>query len=214
MRPRIRHISPRGSKLSPQSSNGWSSRCASAFGDTKQPESERILAATALAQYAQGDTSQLLELALESAPRQFDIFAKRLDEHAATLRPVVVGRAEERIPDELARRRRIGLAKQKANAIILLHQFGNDKYLWSALAHSADPRIGSLICNYFREVGGQFNWVERIGQYDDSGVRQAVILAAASSEDIKRMSRTNNRFAKILLRHYRDDKDPGVALRR
>ncbi len=128
MRPRIRHISPRGSKLSPQSSNGWSSRCAVAFGDAKRPESERILAATALAQYAQGDTPQLLELALESAPRQFDIFAKRLDEHAATLRPVVVGRAEERIPDGIGEEEKDRLAKQKANAIILLYHFGNDKY--------------------------------------------------------------------------------------
>ena len=133
---------------------------AAIAGDARNPETERVLAANVLARYARDDVPQLLEFALRSTPRQFDVIAKTLVDHAADVRPALLQEIEAPIPPTSSEKEKDSLASRKANAILLVRRFGDDRFVWPALEHQPDPRVRSCLVNYFAKSAPPIDWLE------------------------------------------------------
>ena len=73
------------------------------------------------------------------------------------------------------------LASRQANAILLLHEMGNDEPLWPALEQRADPRLRSFLIRHFHTVPSRADdWNRRLAVEKDPGIRQALILLLGS----------------------------------
>jgi formylglycine-generating enzyme required for sulfatase activity/tRNA A-37 threonylcarbamoyl transferase component Bud32 len=180
------------------------------FADLSRTEAERLLAATVLAQYLAGDVPELIELAMQSTPKQFEVFAgtlgKRAEAECANLSQV----AKSSIPTEATEDEKDRLARRQANAILLLRQFGEDQLLWPALRHVPDPRIRSFLIDHLRQV---LFAPEQFAQHlsdADPGIRQAIVLVLGAALSSTPATETRGALVESLLRTYRDDADPGV----
>jgi serine/threonine protein kinase/formylglycine-generating enzyme required for sulfatase activity len=180
------------------------------FMDPARSESARALIANILAQYLADNPAELVELALNSAPRQFDVFFKALGSQADPLRGTIAAAASSAIAEDATEEDKDALARRKANAILLLRELGNDQPLWPSLSYAPDPRVRSFLINHLRQV---LTSPEQFSQHladEDPGVRQAVILVLGSAGNSGLGGEPREALVNALLHSYREDKDPGV----
>jgi formylglycine-generating enzyme required for sulfatase activity len=180
------------------------------FVNSKIPDGERTLAATALAAYSASEPSRLLDFALESAPAQLEIFARSLAQYESELRPRVLLEAAAEIPPTATEEQKDRVARRQANSVVLLQGLGEGSLVSPALKHRADPRLRSFVLDHFRQAGAPVEWAEGLLHEKDPGARQAMILAVAFSADPNRLSESISRFSDAVMRLFRDDVDPGV----
>jgi eukaryotic-like serine/threonine-protein kinase len=174
-------------------------------------EGERLLAASILARYLADDKPQLSELALQSSPKQFRVLGKMLAKPGDALIADLLREAQTSIPADGSEEEKDRAALRKANAILLLHETGNDQYLWPALEHRPDPRLRSFLIRHVYTVPFPADeWKRRLAGEKDAGIRQALILMLGSPANAAKSPEQNAELSDTLLRIYRDDVDAGV----
>jgi eukaryotic-like serine/threonine-protein kinase len=174
-------------------------------------EVERLLAANILARYLANDMPKLAELALQSSPKQFRVFGKMLAKPSNAVTADLLREAQTSIPAGESEEEKDRHALRKANAILLLHETGNDQYLWPALEHRPDPRLRSFLIRHVYTVPSTADeWKRRLAGEKDAGIRQALILMLGSPANAAMSPEQNAELSDALLRIYRDDADAGV----
>lgn len=174
-------------------------------------EVERLLAASILARYLDDDIPQLAELALQSSPKQFRVFAKMLAKPGDVLTANLLREAQTSLPTDGSEEEKDRYARRQANAILLLHETGNDQHLWPALEHRPDPRLRSFLVHHFYTVPSTADeWKRRLASEKDAGIRQALILMLGSPANAALSPEQNEELTEALLRILRDDVDSGV----
>jgi eukaryotic-like serine/threonine-protein kinase len=181
------------------------------FSDAELTEAERLPVANILARYFDDDVPQLVELALESTPRQFDVFTKILAKRADPLRADLQREAKVSIPADATEEEKDRMARRQANAILLLRESGEDQFLWPALRHGPDPRLRSFLIHHLRQIPATpEQWLQRVSREVDAGIRQALILVLGSGSATTLSSEQRSGMTNQFLRIYREDVDSGV----
>jgi serine/threonine protein kinase/formylglycine-generating enzyme required for sulfatase activity len=174
-------------------------------------EGESLLAASILAQFLGDDEPQLLELALQSSPRQFAVFTKALKNQGGRLQAALVREARQTIAADASQEVRDQQARRAANAIALLHQMGDDELLWPALEHRRDPRLRTFLVHHFYAVPESADaWRRALETARDPGARQALILLLGGSAGAAAPAEPASGLVAALLDIFRHDADAGV----
>jgi formylglycine-generating enzyme required for sulfatase activity len=182
-----------------------------AFSDLQLPENERLLAANILAEYEADNPPRLVELALQSSPKQLDVLAPRVAKHADKVRSDLVREAQVAAAAGLSEDQKDRLARRRANATLLLRSLGDEEHLWPKLAHDPDPRLRSFLLDHLYQIPGPTSdWLARLTDEPDAGIRQALILVLGSKAAPPQSVEQQAQLRDTLLRIFRDDSDPGV----
>ena len=181
------------------------------FADPQGAPEERLLAAKILARYSAGKVETLSDLALQSTPKQFEVFVPLLTPHGSAIRTDLLREVRVMIPADASEEEKDRLARRQANAILLLHRTAQDEYLWSGLAHRPDPRLRSFLLDSLRQSSDvPAAWIDRLSQENDPGVRQALTLVLGGTLALSGSEKLRADLTDTLLGIYRDDRDPGV----
>ncbi len=181
------------------------------FGDASRTEAERVLAANILAQFSADDVPELVELALQSTPRQFDVFARAIGKRADFQRADLSRLASSTIPTDAPEEEKDRLARRQANAIVLLWDLGDNQVLWPQLRHNPDPRLRSFLIDHLQQfLSTPERLAQQLAREDDPGVRQAIILILGSALSANPATEQRAALVESLMRLYRDDADSGV----
>ncbi len=181
------------------------------FGDGQASPEERLLAAKILARFAGVNVEKLLDLALQSTPKQLEVFIPLLTPHGGALRSDLLREAQVAIPPDASEDEKDRLARRQANAILLLHRTAQDEFLWSGLVHRPDPRLRSFLMDQMRQSSdAPAAWMERLSGESDPGVRQALILVLGSQAAVPLSDNQRAQLTDALLGIYRNDVDSGV----
>jgi len=153
---------------------------------------------------------QLVDLALVSTPRQFEIFARILTGHGATVKEFAAQDAAAVLAPELDEKEKDRLARRKANAILLLRNADRDQPFWSALAHGPDPRLRSFLIHHLQHVPTNPDaWLDRPAEVADPGTRAAIVLVLGGDAVVE-STQPRDKVIETLLHIYRKDTDSGV----
>jgi formylglycine-generating enzyme required for sulfatase activity len=177
-----------------------------------QRDSERQLAAAALADYLNDQPKKLTELILlADNDREFLPFLEALRSHRSAcvddfrsfLSQSPPSNAEPGIPDRFW--------KKQANAAVCLLGLGERETVWPLLKNSENPSLRSFIIDRLARLGADYNSLsDRLGQESDPSTRQALILALGEFDAGKLSERERQGLVEKLSALYRHDPDPGV----
>ncbi len=160
------------------------------FHDEKRGESERTLAASALAEYLSdqpGDLAGLLIAATEkqfaalypSVERRSEPTAPLLEEELSRKPPSVTGRE----PNDVDSKAWDKFYKRQANAAVALIRMGRTEKSWSLLKHSPDPSLRSYLVNRLGPLGVEPGLlIAKLDQESDVSIRRALILSLGEYE--------------------------------
>jgi len=180
------------------------------FADASRTEAERVLAANILVQYVD-DVSQIVELALQSSPKQFEVVARTLGKRTDVSLEKLVQIAHTAIPADAVEEDKDHIARRQANAILLLRELGEPKQLWPALHCSSDPRTRSFLIDQLGQLLDRpEQLLQRLSTEEDPGIRQAIVLILGSAALTAPAIAQSPALLETLLRLYRDDIDSGV----
>ena len=189
------------------------------FRDEKRGESERTLAASALAEYLSDQPRDLAGLLMDATEKQY-----------AALYPRVEGRSEQTAPlleEELSRKPpsvTTGMEttdvdskvwdkfyKRQANAGVALIRMGRTEKSWSLLKHSPDPSLRSYLVHRLGPLGVEPGLlIAKLDQESDVSIRRALILSLGECEEGRISTAERDVWTTKLLDLYRNDPDPGI----
>jgi eukaryotic-like serine/threonine-protein kinase len=188
------------------------------FRDEKRGESERTLAASALAEYVSDQPDELAGLLMDATDKQF-----------AALYPRVEGRSDQTAPlleDELSRKPPSATGrestdvdnqaldkfyKRQANAAVAMIRMGRTEKSWSLLKHSPDPSLRSFLVNSLGPLGFEpGSLIAKLDQESDVSIQRALILSLGECEEGRLRSDKRIDWTTKLLNLYRNDPDPGI----
>jgi len=188
------------------------------FHDEKRRESERTLAASALAEYLSDQPRDLAGLLMNATEQQF-----------AALYPGVGRRSEPTAPlfeEELSRKPPFVTGfqftgvdskasdkfyKRQAKAAVALIRMGRTEKSWSLLKHSPDPSLRSYLVNSLGPLGVEPGLlIAKLDQESDVSIRRALILSLGEYEGRRLSSADQLDWTTKLLDLYRNDPDPGI----
>jgi serine/threonine protein kinase/formylglycine-generating enzyme required for sulfatase activity len=191
---------------------------AAIFRDEKRGESERILAASALAEYVNDQPVELTELLMDATERQF-----------TALYPTIEGRWDQTAP-----LLEVGLAKKppskkgvgttavdnkawekfyrrQTNAAVALIRGGRLEKSWPPLKQSPDPSLRSYLIHRIGPLGVEPGLlIAKLHQESNDSIRRALILSLGEYREGRLSTTGRNVWAKKLLNLYRNDADPGI----
>jgi hypothetical protein len=150
--------------------------------DQKRAESERTLAAFALAQYLSDQPRLLAGLLIDATEKQFAALypsVERRSDQTAPLLEVELGRDPPSIkPNDVDTESLDKFYKKQTNAAIALFRMGRAKSLWNLLKHSPIPSLRSYLAHRLGPLGYEpGSFIARLDQESDVSICRAVILA-------------------------------------
>ena len=198
------------------------------FHDEKRGESERTLAASALAEYLSDQPEDLAGLLMDATEKQFAALyptVERRSEPTAPLfeeelsrKPPSVPGVTGGIPTDEDSKAWDKFYNRQANAVAALIRMtltlGGDPRTansWSLLRHSPDPSLRSYLVHRLGPLGVEADLLSaRLDQESDVSIRRALILSLREYE-VGRLSRAERiDWTTRLLDLYRNDPDPGI----
>jgi formylglycine-generating enzyme required for sulfatase activity/tRNA A-37 threonylcarbamoyl transferase component Bud32 len=177
-----------------------------------QRDSERPLAALALADYLNDKPKRLTELALlADNGQEFLPFLDALRSHRSAcveeLRPFVM----QPPPADAKPDVRDSFRRRQANAAACLLALNERDAVWPLLKHSPNPSLRSFIIDRLARLGADSKSLsDRLEQEMDPSTRQALILALGDFDVGKFSTEERQGFVEKLSALYRHDPDPGV----
>ena len=180
------------------------------LANTDEPEADRLLAASILAQYVAADTKQLIELALQSPPKQFEVFTRGIGKRTDVPLAQLLQEAAATIPDTASEDEKDRIARRQANAIVLLRELEDDQVLWPALKFLPDPRLRSYLIDHLQHASVVSEELVRRLSDEDPGTRQAAILVLGSGLSTTAPASGHSTLVESLLQIFRNDPDSGV----
>jgi eukaryotic-like serine/threonine-protein kinase len=188
------------------------------FRAEKRSESERTLAASALAEYVSDQPDELAELLMDATERQF-----------AALYPSVERGSEQSAPlfeDELTKKPPLKKGtepahvdnkawdrfyKRQANAGVALIRMGQVEKLRTLLKHSPDPSLRSYLVHRLGPLGVESGLlIAKLDKESDVSIRRALILSLGEYAEGRISTNERDTWTKKLIDLYRNDPDPGI----
>jgi len=184
------------------------------YRDLKNPEwnTQRPLAAAALADYLQNQPETLMELILlADNDREFLPFREALRPHRRACLDEFRPFLGQSPPSDAMPDIRDGFWKRRANAAACLLGLGEREAVWPLLKHTQNPSLRSFVIDRLARLGADYNpLAERLTQETDPSIRQALILALGEFDAGKSTNYERQKSVEKLLGLYRHDPDPGV----
>jgi formylglycine-generating enzyme required for sulfatase activity len=184
---------------------------AAVFRAPQRAESERLQAATLLANYASDRPDLLADLLCEAGPRPFGILLAPLRGHrqqaVALLQAELVRTAAEGATGHA----RAALARRQATAVIALALLGEEAPLWPRLRHSPDPTVRSYLVQRLGPLGVD-PWLiyRRLLKEKDESARRALILSLGGHPASRLPPTLKEPLIRQFLTEYRDNPDAGT----
>lgn len=183
------------------------------YGDRSPArDSERPLAALALADYLRDQPKKLMELLqLADNDREFLAFLAALRSHKSACveefrRFLSQSPAPRAKPDV-----RDGLWKKQAGAAVCLLDFGRQESVWPLLVHSENPSLRSFLIDRLARLGADYKILaDRLEKESEPSIRQALVLALGEFDAGKFSQRERRALVNQLSALYQNDPDPGV----
>ena len=188
------------------------------FRDEKRSESERTLAASALAEYVSDQPNELAELLMDATVRQFaavyppverspdqtvPLFDVELTKKPPSKKAISPTEVDNKIWDKFYNR--------QANAAVALIRMGRAEKSWSLLKHSPNPSLRSYLVHRLGSLGVQPNLlISKLDQESDVSIRRALILSFGEYGEGRLPTTERDVLTKKLLELYRNDADPGI----
>ncbi len=175
-------------------------------------DSERPLAAAALADYLRDQPRKLAELILlADNDREFLPLLEALSSHRSACVDEFRTLVKQSPPPGTKPDVRDSFWKKQATAAICLLGLGEQGVVWPLLKYSENPSVRSFIIDQLARLGADYRTLaDRLAQEADSSIRQALILALGDFDAGKLSSQERQRLIEQLSALYREDPDPGV----
>ena len=191
---------------------------AAIFRDEKRGESERTLAASALAEYLSDDPDELAELLMDATERQFAALyprvERRLDQTASLLEEELAKKPPSKKGAEttdLDNKVWDKFYKRQANAGVALIRIGRTEKTWPLLKHSPDPSLRSYLIHRLGPLGVEPGLlIAKLDQESDVSIRRALILSLGEVGEGRISTTEQDAWTTKLLVVYRTDPDPGI----
>jgi eukaryotic-like serine/threonine-protein kinase len=188
------------------------------FRDETRSETERTVAASALAEYLSDQPNDLARLLVDATEQQFAALypsVERQSQPAAALLEVELSRKppskKREEPTELDNKVWDKFYKRQANAAVALIRLGRMDKSWSLLKHSPDPSVRSYLVHRLGPLGVEpGSFAARFNQETDVSIRRALILAIGEVGEDRISTSERNAWTTKLLNLYRNDPDPGI----
>jgi eukaryotic-like serine/threonine-protein kinase len=188
------------------------------FRDEKRGESERTLAANALADYVSDQPFKLAGLIMDATEKQFVALypsVEKRSEHATPLLEVELAKKpphdKNELPTAVVIKAWDKFYKRQANAGVALIRLGRPATAWRLLKHSPYPSLRSYLVNRLGPLGFDPGLlIARLAQESDVSIRRALILSLGEFEEGWFSTTERDVLTKRLLELYRNDPDPGI----
>ena len=175
-------------------------------------DTERTVAAVALAAYLPNEPKVLTELALLADTEQqflpfLDAIRSRKGAEIEQLRAML----NEAPPSFAVAGATDWFWKRQANTAALLLGLNSPEAVWPLFKHSADESTRSYLIDRLPKLGTDYQILaNRLDQESDASARQALILALGDYDVRKLSSEERDRLGAKLMAAYRADPDAGV----
>ncbi len=191
---------------------------AAIFRDTERSETERTLAASALAEYASDQPDELAELLIDASEKPFAALypsvERRSDQTAPLLevelakKPLSQKGAE---PTDVDNKAWETFYQRQATAAVALIRMGRMEESWTLLKHSPDPSLRSYLVNRLGPLGVEpALLIAKLHQEGEVSIRRALILGLGAYGEGRLSTTERDVWAKKFLDLYRNDPDPGI----
>ncbi len=188
------------------------------FHDEKRRESERTLAASALAEYLSDRPDELAELLMDASEKSFAALYPSVESRSDQTAPRLEAELAKKptspkggIPTDLDKQAWEKLYQQQANAAVALIRMGRMAKSWPLLKHSPDPSLRSDLVHRLGPLGVEPGLlIARLDQEGDVSIRRAVILSLGAYGEGQISTAEREVWTKKLLDLYRNDPDPGI----
>jgi serine/threonine protein kinase/formylglycine-generating enzyme required for sulfatase activity len=187
------------------------------FRDEKRRESERIVAANALAEYLGDQPRELVGLLLDATDPQFAALCPHDGSSADQIAPLLeaeLGREPPSVPvdEEYSYEDLVRFFDRQLKAVVALIRLGRTEQLWPLLKQSPDPSLRSYLVNNLGRLGLEPGFlIARLDRESDVSTRRALILSLGEYNGENRLSSAEKvSLTKKAVDLYHDDPDPGV----
>jgi len=189
------------------------------FRSEKRGESERNLAAYALAEYFGDQPGVLLELLMDATETQFGSLYRRAVEQVDQIAPLLeveLGRKPQRVaagnqPTEMDNNAWDRFYKRQANAAVALIRMGRLEKSWPKLKHSSDPSLRTYLVHRLGPLGFEPGTaLARLAQESDVSIRRALILSLGEYGEGRLATTERVAWMTKLIDLYRQEPDPGI----
>jgi formylglycine-generating enzyme required for sulfatase activity len=144
---------------------------------------ERILAATLLADYARNEAALLVDLLMDADARQFTIILPKVQAHGQAGRVVLEGEVDRPLTAEAGEDAKEKLAKRQARAAVALLKLKHADKVWPLLKHNSDPRVRSYLIHLMGPLGVDAGMlVKRLTEEPEVDIRRALLLSLGPDE--------------------------------
>ncbi len=173
-------------------------------------QTERLVAANLLADYAAKNGDLLAELLMDADAKQFAvIFPKFAALESVPLEPLQteISHSINELDKNIEKEK---LAKRQANAAATLLRLGEPTKVWPLLRHSQDARVRSYLIHRVKPLEvdpGAF--MRRFEQTSDITEQRALLLALGEYSRVEISTESLDEWILKLQRHYHS-KDPGL----
>jgi hypothetical protein len=191
---------------------------AAIFRDEKRGESERTLAANALAEYLSNQPDELTKLLLDATERQFTALYSAVEGLSDQTGPILEVELDKKPPSlrweagtDLDIKVWVTFRKRQANASVALIRMGRKEKSWTRLRHGPDPTLRSDLLHRLGPLGAEPGFlITRLEQESDVSIRRALILGLGEYGQDRTLTAERDGLTKLLLDLYRNDPDPGI----
>ncbi len=188
------------------------------FHDEKRAESERTLAANALAEYLSDQPRDLAELLMDATEKQFAALypsAERRSAQTTSLLEVELAKKppskKGAKPTDVDNKVWDKFYKRQANAGVALIRMRQTEKSWSLLKHSPDPSLRSYLVHRLGPLGVEPGLlIAKLDHEVEVSIRRALILSLGEYGEGRLSTIERDVCVKKLLDLYRIDPDPGI----
>jgi eukaryotic-like serine/threonine-protein kinase len=188
------------------------------FHDEKRGESERTLAASALAEFLSDQPKDLAGLLMDATEKQFAALYPSVERRSELTAPVLEGQLSRKppsvtgdTPTEVDSKAWDKFYKRQGNAAVALIRMGRTETSWPLLKHRPDPSLRSYLVHRLGPLGVEPGLlIAKLDQESDVSIRRALILSLGEYEVRRLSSAQRIDWTTKLLDLYRNDPDPGI----
>jgi serine/threonine protein kinase/formylglycine-generating enzyme required for sulfatase activity len=188
------------------------------FLDVKRGESERTLAASALAEYVSDRPSDLAELLINATETQFAPLFPRVEARSEETAPLLEVELSRKPPPvakivrtDVEDKTLDNFYRAQTNAVVALIRTGRLERTWSLLKHSPDPSLRSYLLDRLGPLGVDPGLLlAKLDQERDVSIRRGLILSLGQYGHGRISTTERDAWTKKIIKLYRDDPDPGI----
>ena len=191
---------------------------AAIFNDEKRGDSERVMAASALAEYVSDQPEALAETLMDATLAQFASIFGCVERHRVNVAPLLETELAKKPPSQKRQeptdadnKAREKLYNRQANAAVALIRSGQTEELRKLSRHSPDPSLRSYLIHRLGPLGFEPGLlIALLDRETDASSRRAFILSLGEYGEGRLSINERNALKAKLLDLYRNDPDPGI----